>query len=101
VCSLLAQPFYPEEYQVPKSRGRDRQGRADQDAPGKRQAGTVPANPGWYVPVMLSLMVLGLLWIVTFYLTQGQWPVNSIGNWNLAVGFGLVIAGFLMTTNWR
>ncbi len=58
-------------------------------------------NPGWYVPVMVALMILGLLWIVAFYLTQGVFPIAAIGNWNLAIGFSLVIAGFLMTTNWR
>ncbi|GAB48805.1 cell division protein CrgA [Mobilicoccus pelagius] len=58
-------------------------------------------NPSWYVPVMVGLMVLGLLWIVVFYLTAGTFPVQPWGNWNLAAGFGLIIAGFLMTTNWR
>ncbi|MDO5628245.1 MAG: cell division protein CrgA [Mobilicoccus sp.] len=58
-------------------------------------------NPTWYVPVMLTLMILGLLWIVVFYLTAGEFPVRAWGNWNLAAGFGLIIAGFLMTTNWR
>lgn len=58
-------------------------------------------NPPWYVPVMLGLMVIGLLWIVVFYLTAGEFPVRDWGNWNLAAGFGLIIAGFLMTTNWR
>lgn len=58
-------------------------------------------NPRWYVPVMLGLMVLGLLWIVVFYLTGGEYPVKQWANWNLGAGFGLIIAGFLMTTNWR
>jgi hypothetical protein len=46
-------------------------------------------------------MVLGLLWIIVFYLTNGMWPIPNIGNWNIAVGFGIAIAGFLMTTQWR
>lgn len=58
-------------------------------------------NPPWYVPVMLGLMIVGLIWIVVFYLTRGEFPVQPWGNWNLAAGFGLIIAGFLMTTNWR
>ncbi|GMA41687.1 cell division protein CrgA [Mobilicoccus caccae] len=58
-------------------------------------------NPPWYVPLMLGLMIVGLIWIVTFYLTRGEFPVQPWGNWNLAAGFGLIIAGFLMTTNWR
>lgn len=59
------------------------------------------ANPAWYAPVMLGLMLLGLLWIVVFYLSQGRFPVSAWGQWNLGAGAGLLIAGFLMTTNWR
>jgi hypothetical protein len=58
-------------------------------------------NPRWWVPVMLGLMVLGLLWIVVFYISQTSYPIPKIGNWNLAIGFGLLLAGFGMTTRWR
>ncbi len=86
---------------MPESRGRFRKARADRPAPGAQPARNMTPNPGWYVPVMVGLMILGLLWIVVFYLTQGHWPIAALSNWNLAIGFGLVIAGFLMTTNWR
>lgn len=59
------------------------------------------ASPGWYAPTFVTLMLLGLLWIVVFYLSQGRFPIATLGNWNLGVGAGLLIAGFLMTTNWR
>lgn len=58
-------------------------------------------NPSWFVPVMLGLMIIGGLWVVTFYITQQQYPVPSLGNWNLGVGFILIMAGFLMTTRWK
>lgn len=58
-------------------------------------------NPSWYAPVMLGLMLCGLVWIVVFYLSQGRFPVQAWGQWNLGVGAGLVMGGFLMTTNWR
>ena len=50
---------------------------------------------------MLTLMVLGLLWIVVFYITSQQYPIESLGRWNLGVGFGLMLTGFAMTTRWR
>jgi len=59
------------------------------------------ANPPWFVPVMLGLMLLGLFWVVTFYVTASEYPIPGINYWNLAIGFGLMITGFLMTTRWR
>jgi len=50
---------------------------------------------------MLGLMVIGLLWIVVFYITQTSYPIPKIGNWNLAIGFGMLLVGFGMTTRWR
>ena len=58
-------------------------------------------NPRWLVPVMLGLMVLGLLWIVATYLLSAAYPIPGIGQWNLAIGFALIIAGFTLTTRWH
>jgi len=47
---------------------------------------------------------LGLVWIVVFYVTAQTGlglPVPAFGQWNLLVGFLLIIAGFIMTTRWR
>ena len=62
-------------------------------------------NPAWLVPVMLGLMVVGLVWIVTYYLTAarvgGGFPIPALRQWNLAIGFALSIAGFGLTTRWK
>ncbi len=60
-------------------------------------------NPRWLVPTMLGLMVLGLVWIVTYYLTSSGLglPVPALGTWNLLVGFVLIIVGFGLTTRWK
>ncbi|MEO8851475.1 MAG: cell division protein CrgA [Allobranchiibius sp.] len=59
-------------------------------------------NPTWWVPTMVTLMLVGLFWLVITYLSQGQYPLPSLGViWNLGVGFGLVMLGFLMTTRWK
>ncbi|MGI8946919.1 MAG: cell division protein CrgA [Ornithinimicrobium sp.] len=57
-------------------------------------------NPSWWVPVMCALMIVGVLWVATFYISQGRFPVE-IGYWNLVVGMGLIMTGFLMTTRWK
>jgi Cell division protein CrgA len=58
-------------------------------------------NPVWLVPLMVTLMVLGLAWIVVTYISQSQYPIPGIGNVNLAIGFVLIITGFMMTTRWQ
>ena len=51
---------------------------------------------------MFGLMLLGLAWLVVFYLASASIPfMIELGAWNYAIGFGLFIAGLLMTMGWR
>ncbi|AUG30997.1 cell division protein CrgA [Microbacterium hominis] len=58
-------------------------------------------NPVWFKPIMLGLMILGLLWVIVFYLSNQALPIPGIAGWNLVIGFGIAFIGFLMTTRWR
>ena len=61
-------------------------------------------SPVWLAPLMLALFAIGVLYLVTFYITEGDMPlpfVNDLGNGNLLVGFGFIIAGFALSTQWR
>lgn len=60
-------------------------------------------NPVWFKPVMFGFMLLGLIWIVLFYVTSAglQLPVPAFGQANIFVGFGFVLIGFLMTPWWK
>ena len=58
-------------------------------------------NPSWYVPVMLGFIVVGLLWVVVFYISGSMLPIESIGPGNIAIGFGIMIVGFILTTKWK
>lgn len=58
-------------------------------------------SPRWWAPTMVTLMVLGLIWVVVTYLLSGQYPIPGLGNWNLAIGGGIVLTGFLMTLGWK
>ncbi|MEY2698638.1 MAG: hypothetical protein RL720_594 [Actinomycetota bacterium] len=58
-------------------------------------------NPAWFKPVMFGFMLIGLVWIIVFYISQGTLPIMSLGSWNILVGFGIAFIGFLMTTRWR
>ncbi len=77
---------------------RDRK-REEPEAP--RTEGESAPNPVWFKPIMVGFMLLGLLWILVFYISGTQFPVPDIGNWNLAIGLGIALIGFLMTTRWR
>lgn len=66
-----------------------------------RSPGFKEPSPRWWAPVMVTLMIIGLLWVVTFYLTASVYPIPGIDYWNLGIGFGLMLIGFAMTTNWR
>lgn len=60
-------------------------------------------NPGWLAPLMVTMFILGLLWIVVFYLAGGSVPVmKNLSNLeNVLVGFGLISVGFGLSTRWR
>ncbi|QOX81692.1 cell division protein CrgA [Nanchangia anserum] len=58
-------------------------------------------SPSWWAPVMVTLMVIGLIYIVVTYIAGAQYPIPGIGNWNLAVGLGIALVGFIMTMRWK
>ncbi|MCW4457402.1 MULTISPECIES: cell division protein CrgA [Microbacteriaceae] len=74
--------------------------RAQQQQQAQRSGDDAP-NPVWFKPVMFGFMLIGLAWIIVFYLSQGLLPVAALGSWNILVGFGIAFIGFLMTTRWR
>lgn len=82
---------------MPKSRTRQK---SHYTAPQERSAGPA-VNPPWFLPVMIGLLVVGLLWIVVTYLTNFDLPIPGIGSWNLAVGFAFALVGLGMATRWR
>jgi hypothetical protein len=60
-------------------------------------------SPVWLAPLMLALFLIGIAWLVTFYLAGDKMPYvgEQFGNGNLLIGFGFIIAGFGLSTQWR
>ena len=59
-------------------------------------------SPVWLAPLMLALFLIGIVWLVVFYLSQGDMPlVGDLGNGNLLIGFGFIVLGFALSTQWR
>ena len=65
-----------------------------------RRAGKERKNPVWYAPVMAAFYLIGVAWIMVYYISQADYPL-PIGNSNILVGFGFITVGFLMTTRWK
>ncbi|GAA0305922.1 cell division protein CrgA [Kineococcus aurantiacus] len=80
------------------TRAAGKRGDADLDRAVKRKN---QLTPRWWIYLMVTFMVVGLAWIVVFYLSSSLLPVPGWDNWNLVAGFGLVLVGFAMTTRWR
>jgi len=71
------------------------------DRPVETRSGEQAPNAVWFKPVMFGFMLLGLIWIIVFYVSGSTLPIPSLGSWNILVGFGIMFIGFLMTTRWR
>jgi hypothetical protein len=52
-------------------------------------------------PLMLACFLVGIVWLVLFYVTGGSLPIKALSNWNLLIGFGFIIGGFGISTQWR
>ena len=82
---------------MPKSRTRDKRVYTPPQRSTKSKV-----SPRWLVPTMLGCLLLGLAWIALYYVTSGSTPLqDSIGAWNLVIGFGFIIAGVGLATKWR
>jgi len=58
-------------------------------------------SPKWLAPTMVTAFLIGLFWIVAFYVTQTKYPVPGIGAWNMIIGFSFIGVGFSLATRWR
>ncbi|MGA1159021.1 MAG: cell division protein CrgA [Candidatus Nanopelagicaceae bacterium] len=58
-------------------------------------------SPRWLAPAMITSFLIGLIWIVTFYISETRYPVPGIGAWNMVVGFAFIGIGFSLATRWR
>ena len=69
------------------------------------RAEKVAISPRWIAPAMVACWLIGLAWIATYYVaasTSTNIPVmHGLGNWNLGIGFVVIIVGVVLSTKWR
>ena len=58
-------------------------------------------SPPWLAPTMLGSLVVGLVWIVVFYVSQQKLPISALGAGNLVVGFVFLVGGVVLATKWH
>lgn len=60
---------------------------------------------GWVAPTFVTLLILGVLWMVVWYITTSTGVtvpgMTALGNWNLLIGMGLMGASFGVATLWK
>jgi cell division protein CrgA len=88
---------------VPKSKVRKKP-----DAPIRVHSTLAPTtkaaapSPSWYPIVMAVVLVIGLAYLVVYYLAADKIPVmKDLGAWNFGVGFGVMMVGLIMAVRWR
>lgn len=59
----------------------------------------------WAAPAMVTSALIGLVWIVVFYTISNSSVVipfySDLGQWNLAIGMGFIIAAFGFAMKWE
>lgn len=58
-------------------------------------------SPVWFGVLVLGCMVIGVAWLVTYYISSAALPVADLQAWNVVVGFMWIAVGFALATQWR
>ncbi len=58
-------------------------------------------SPQWLAPTMVGALIVGLVWIVLFYVSQQKLPISPLGAWNLVIGFVFLVTGVVLATRWH
>ncbi|MCC5580007.1 cell division protein CrgA [Microtetraspora sp. AC03309] len=66
-----------------------------------QKAQTLKVSPRWLAPLMVVAWILGIAWIAVYYIAPTAPGLGALGNWNLLIGFGLIIFGVVLSTRWR
>jgi len=91
---------YPVDVPDPRPRGRPGSTAASATAP-RKPAGSLQSPP-WVPALMVAMFLLGLAWLVVFYLAGTTLPLMShLGSWNLLIGIAFIAVGFGVATQWR
>lgn len=78
---------------------------ADRTRPVPPPGGPQKVGNRWAGPAMVTSAIVGLVWIVVFYVVSGtdaNIPVyTDLGQWNIVIGMGFILAAFGFAMKWE
>ena len=88
---------------MPKSKVRKKpEGSASRSSSYTAPVKSAAPSPTWYPVVMTIVLILGLAYLVAYYIASSHIGfMVSLGAWNFAVGFGILVVGLVMAVRWR
>lgn len=87
---------------MPESKGRKKAAYTPPPSKGERKIARL-GSPSWLAPTMVTLFVVGLAYIVVFYIAGSQVPImrDLSPLVNVGIGFAFIAGGFALATRWR
>jgi hypothetical protein len=91
---------------VPESKRRKKDAFTPPPAKGERKVARI-GSPSWLAPTMVACFIIGLAYLVVFYIAGPQVPfMNSVGGSlnalvNVGIGFAFIMVGFGLATKWK
>lgn len=69
---------------------------------GERKVARI-GSPSWLAPTMVALFIIGLTYIVVFYIAGADIPImrDLSALVNVAIGFAFIAGGFVLATRWK
>lgn len=76
--------------------------KAEQAERRSESARLAPRSRNWVPAVFVPVGLLGVAWMVTYNLAGDKIGfMGALGDWNVAIGLGLIVASFLLMTLWK
>lgn len=86
---------------MPESSSRKKAAYTPPPTKGQKAKSVRIGSPRWIAPAMVTCFVVGLLWIVAWYIAPDAPILGDLTYWNVVIGFVLIGCGFVISTKWK
>ncbi len=95
----------PESRTRKQAADKKKQASAEAKAEARKDRQRHVAAPGsrrWVPPTFITVGLLGVLWLVVYYIAGHLIPfMSELGGWNVLIGMGCMAAAFGIATLWK